>query len=189
SADAAATLRALSVLWGMDIPFARMSEIGLAIGADVPVCLHARPAIMSGVGETLDVVAAPPPCGVVLVNAGEAVSTPAVFTARTAPFSGTDNWRTPPTFAAFIDALQNRKNDLAEPARSVSPVIGDVLAVLVETDQCALARLSGSGGTCFGLYPDLAAAETAAAKIRTAHPDWWSVATEFREDAPSVVSC
>ena len=188
SADAAAALRVLSALWGEDITSARLEKIGLAIGADVPVCLHARPAIMSGVGESIEDVAAPPPCGVVLVNAGEAVSTPAVFAARTAPFTGAEDWRTPPTFAAFIEALQKRENDLTDPARSVSPVIGEVLAALSRTDHCALARLSGSGGTCFGLYPDLAAADAAAVAIKDRHPGWWSVATMFRDGAPSVVS-
>lgn len=188
SADAAAALRALSVLWGADISAEGLAKIGLAIGADVPVCLKASPAIMCGVGETLHDAAAPPPCGVVLVNAGEGVSTPAVFAARTAPFTDAEAWRTPPTFVAFIDALQKRKNDLADPALSVSPVIGDVLAALSDTDHCALARLSGSGGTCFGLYPNSAAAEAAAATIQSSHPDWWSVATVFRDNAPTVVS-
>lgn len=188
SADAAAALRALSALWGADISAETLAEIGLAIGADVPVCLHARPAIMSGVGETLHDAAAPPPCGVVLVNAGEGVSTPAVFAARTAPFTAAEAWQTPPTFAALIDALRKRTNDLADPARSVSPVIGDVLAALTDTDDCALARLSGSGGTCFGLYPDSAAAEAAVAAIKSSHPDWWSVATVFRDDAPAIVT-
>lgn len=186
SADAAAALRALSVLWGADVSSASLATIGLSIGADVPVCLHARPVIMSGVGETLRAAGAPPPCGVVLVNAGEGVSTPEVFAARTAPFSDAGTWTTPSTFDAFIGALKERRNDLSAPAQTVSPVIRDVLAVLTDSAHCALARLSGSGGTCFGLYPDTAAAGTAAAAIRTAHPDWWCMATKFRNDAPRV---
>ncbi|MFT5486527.1 MAG: 4-diphosphocytidyl-2-C-methyl-D-erythritol kinase [Paracoccaceae bacterium] len=186
SADAAAALRALSVLWGIDMSSSRLADIGLAIGADVPVCLQARPSIMSGVGETVRGVVPPPPCGVVLVNAGEGVSTPEVFRARTAPFSGSGTWETPRTFDAFVEALKHRQNDLSDPALSVSPVIGDVLAVLSETSHSALARLSGSGGTCFGLYPDAVAAGDAAAAIKRAHPDWWCVATTFRKDAPDI---
>lgn len=186
SADAAATLRALSVLWNIDSAGLDLASIGLAIGADVPVCLNARPAMMSGVGEAILDVASPPPCGVVLVNAGEGVSTPDVFAARTAPFTDAGDWETPPTFDAFIDALKGRKNDLSDPALSVSPVIGEVLAALSDTVECALARLSGSGGTCFGLYPDEIAAGTAAAAIRSEHPDWWCVATTFRDAAPSI---
>lgn len=189
SADAAAALRALCVLWGVDVPSSRLADIGLVIGADVPVCLNARPSIMSGVGEIVRDVALPPPCGVVLVNAGEGVSTPAVFRARTAPFSDSGSWVTPRTFDALIDALKNCHNDLSDAALSVSPVIGDVLAALSETGDCALARLSGSGGTCFGLYPDTAAAGEASAAIKAMHPDWWCVATTFRDEVPSIVPC
>jgi 4-diphosphocytidyl-2-C-methyl-D-erythritol kinase len=186
SADAAAALRVLSVLWNIDPENSDLASVGLAIGADVPVCLNARSAIMSGVGETILDVAPPPPCGVVLVNAGEGVSTPGVFAARTAPFTDSGDWQTPRTFDAFIDALNIRKNDLSGPALSVSPVIGDVLAALSGTGECALARLSGSGGTCFGLYPDDVSAGSAATAIRAEHPDWWCVATSFRDQVPSI---
>lgn len=186
SADAAAALRVLSCLWNIALPSSRLADIGLAIGADVPVCLNGRPSVMSGVGETVRDVAPPPPCGVVLVNAGEAVSTPGVFKARTAPFSDPGTWETPRTFDTFVEALSGRQNDLSDPALSVSPVIGGVLAALSGTGQCALARLSGSGGTCFGLYPDAAAADDAAAAIKAAHPHWWCVATAFRGEAPAI---
>lgn len=188
SADAAAALRALRALWGVDVASARLAEIGLAIGADVPVCLNARPSVMSGVGEAVQDVAPPPPCGVVLVNAGEGVSTPAVFSARTAAFSDAGTWQTPATFDAFIDALRDRRNDLSDPALTVSPVIGDVLAALSDSGGCVLARLSGSGGTCFGLYPDQAAAGKAAAAITAAYPAWWCVATTFRDKAPAITA-
>ena len=186
SADAAAALRALSVLWNIDPASSDLASVGMTIGADVPVCLNARTAMMSGVGETVLDVASPPPCGVVLVNAGEGVSTPDVFASRTAPFTDAGDWQTPPTFDAFIDALKTRKNDLSDPALSVSPVIGDVLAALSGTGRCALARLSGSGGTCFGLYPDDVASANAAAAIRAEHPGWWCVATTFRDTAPAI---
>ncbi len=187
SADAAAALRALSVLWNIDPAFSRLAGIGLSIGADVPVCLNGRPAMMTGVGETLRDAMAPPPCGVVLVNGGEGVSTPEVFAVRTASFTDNGDWQTPPTFDAFIEALTGRKNDLSDPAMSVSPVIGEVLAVLSETRHCALARVSGSGGTCFGLYPDIASADHASSAIKAAHPDWWCVATTFRDKVPMIV--
>lgn len=188
SADAAAVLRALSVLWKLGVADSRLAEIGIAIGADVPVCLKARPAVMSGVGEIVEDAAAPPPVGVVLVNAREGVSTPAVFAARTAPFSDSTGWETPETFEAFITCLAERKNDLFEPARSVSPVIDEVLAAIKTDGQCALARLSGSGGTCFGVYPDAGTADAAARRIRSAHPGWWCVATTFRDTQPPVTA-
>ena len=143
--------------------------------------------MMTGVGETLRDAVAPPPCGVVLVNGGEGVSTPEVFAARTSPFTDTGDWQTPPTFDAFIEALTDRKNDLSDPAMSVSPVIGEVLAILSETGHCALARVSGSGGTCFGLYPDITAADQASSAIKAAHPDWWCVATTIRDKVPMIV--
>ncbi len=188
SADAAATLRALAVLWNLDVTESQLAKIGISIGADVPVCLSARPSMMSGVGEIVTAAAPPPPGGVVLVNAREGVSTPAVFSARTAPFSDAAGWDTPGAFDAFIAALAVRKNDLSEPARRVSPVISDVLAALEAGEECALARLSGSGGTCFGLFSDIAFAGAAAQQIGAAHPDWWCVATTFRDTPPTVLT-
>ena len=187
SADAAAALRMLSVLWHVDLHECCLKDIGLAIGADVPVCLNARSAIMSGVGDILQDVDPPPHCGVVLVNGAEGVATPAVFKARKAPFSDIGNWRTPANFGAFINALKSSKNDLSDPARGVSPVIGDVLAALSVTEGCALVRLSGSGGTCFGLYADTNAADKAAAAIKALHPEWWCLSTVFR-DGPLAVT-
>ena len=186
SADAAAALRVLSVLWDVELSISRLTDIGLAIGADVPVCINSRSAIMSGIGEILEDVDPPPHCGVVLVNAGEGVATPAVFNARTAPFSDISTWRTPKQFDDFVEALDTRKNDLCSPARSVSPVIGEVLAALSGSTSCALARLSGSGGTCFGLYADTNAADKAAVAIKASHPEWWCLSTVFRQTIPRV---
>ena len=187
SADAAAALRVLSVLWDVDLSISRLMDIGLAIGADVPVCINSHSAIMSGIGEILENVDPPPHCGVVLVNAEEGVATPAVFNARTAPFSDPRTWRTPKHFEDFVKALETRKNDLSGSARSLSPVIGNVLAALSGTTSCALARLSGSGGTCFGLYADTNAADEAAAAIKASHPEWWCLSTVFRQTIPTVI--
>jgi 4-diphosphocytidyl-2-C-methyl-D-erythritol kinase len=188
SADAAAALRALCALWELSLAEAILAGLGLSLGADVPVCLYARPAMMSGVGERVDNVDPPPGCGVVLVNAREAVSTPDVFNARTAEFSAPSGWNCPTDFESLIRALMDRRNDLLAPALLVSPVIGDVLGALEADPACALARLSGSGGTCFGLYPSIAQANTARERISSDHPDWWCVATTFRDQAPSVSS-
>lgn len=188
SADAAAALRALSVLWDLNLSEERLAALGLRLGADVPVCLNARPAMMLGVGEQIEKVGSPPGCGVVLVNAREGVSTPAVFNARTAAFSEPAGWESPADFDAFIGALMDRRNDLLAPAQAVSPVIGDVLDALAAEPDCALARLSGSGGTCFGLYSNVAQANAACERLRSEHPDWWCVATTFRDQAPSISS-
>lgn len=186
SADAAATLRALSVLWNLNLPDGHLADLGLALGADIPVCLNAHAAMMSGVGERIENVDPPPACGVLLVNAREAVPTPAVFGARPAEFSIPTGWETPRDFQSFIDALTIRRNDLLTPAKLVSPVIGEVIEFIGADTHCALARLSGSGGTCFGLYPTFAQAEAARARLNSDRPDWWCVATAFRDTAPSV---
>jgi len=180
STDAAATLRLLAQLWGLNIDDARLSDIGLPIGADVPVCVAGVTCSMRGIGEKIVPVDPVPYCAVVLVNGGEAVSTPAVFAARRGDFSNGAEWETPDDFNPFVAGLRTRTNDLAPAARTVSPVIDDVLASLESTEGCALARLSGSGGTCFGLFADQSSAERAVMDIRSSHPAWWSVSTQFR---------
>ncbi len=172
SADAAAVLRALSRLWRVALPDAAAL---LRLGADVPVCLAGRPARMRGVGERLDPVAALPPAWLVLVNPGVAVATPEVFRR----LERRDHPPLPDTLPAFADAgalaafLRAQRNDLEAPARQIAPVIGDVIAALAEQPGCLLARMSGSGATCFGLFATEAAAQAAAARLRGRQPGWW----------------
>ncbi|MBD3679712.1 MAG: 4-(cytidine 5'-diphospho)-2-C-methyl-D-erythritol kinase [Rhodobacteraceae bacterium] len=172
SADAAATLLALSRLWGVSLPD---EDAVLALGADVPVCLAGQPVRMSGVGEGLSPVPSLPPLHIVLVNPGVSVSTPEVFRALrqkdNAPMPGPfPDW---PDAEAFCAWLAAQRNDLELPARTMAPAIGVVLARLEATPGCLLARMSGSGATCFGLYADRVGADAAAAEIKARHPDWW----------------
>lgn len=173
SADAAAALRLLARLWGVAPAPAALHALALRLGADVPVCLASRPARMGGVGETLSPAPALPVFGMALVNPGVAVSTPEVFRARTGGFSPPaalpPGW---PDAAAMARALAALGNDLQPPAVALRPVIGEVLAALRATPGCLLARMSGSGATCFGVYADAATAATAAAAVR--RPGWWS---------------
>lgn len=169
SSDAAATLRALSQLWGVDLP----ADNGLSLGADVPVCLRAAPCLMSGVGEVLADVPALPPLWMVLVNPGVEVPTTAVFKG----LSRKDNPPMEPVPAgldakAFAAWLSTQRNDLEPPARAVAPVIGDVLDVIAG-EGALIARMSGSGATCFGLYADADSAAHAAAQIKEKAPAWW----------------
>jgi 4-diphosphocytidyl-2-C-methyl-D-erythritol kinase len=168
SADAAATLRALSALWRADTPAA----LPASLGADVPVCLESRPRRMQGIGEILSEAPALPPCGLVLINPGVAVSTPSVFRARTGGYSPPASL--PPRWAdagAMARDLARLTNDLQAPAESLCPAITGVLDALRAHPGCLLARMSGSGATCFGLYATpLAAAQAAAALSR---PGWW----------------
>jgi len=113
---------------------------------------------------------------VVLVNPGIPLSTPAVFRARTGPFSPAARFtgdEHPLDAAAFAELLAERHNDLTAPAQSLVPEIGTILEALSATSGCLLARLSGSGATCFALYADPARARMAVAELTQAHPGWW----------------
>lgn len=175
SADAAAVLRALM---RMDIaPIERPERLG----ADVPVCLASRPTRMQGTGEVLIPAPMLPEVALVLANPGQQIATPAVFAA----LSRRDNPGLPPLPGAFPDAaalidwLEGCRNDLEEPAIRLAPAIADTLAAL-RASGAGLARMSGSGATCFGLFQTAAAAAQAAAQLRAAQPGWWVAATNLR---------
>ncbi len=170
SSDAAACLRLLSRLWGVELP---PPEACLALGADVPVCLAARPTRMTGVGEGLVPVDVPP-CWVVLCNPGVPVATAGIFRrlerADNAPMPGPPPMPDAAALAAFLRA---QRNDLEAPARAVAPVIGEVITALDSSPGCLLARMSGSGATCFGLFAGEDTARAGAARIAAASPGWW----------------
>lgn len=172
SADAAATLRALARL-GRGLP----ADGGLSLGADVPVCLRGRAARMTGVGEHLAPLSLPRGW-LVLVNPGVALSTPAVFRAMArrdlAPLPATlPHW---PDAGALAGFLAGTRNDLEVPAITLAPVIAAVRAALQAQPDCLLARMSGSGATCFGLFAEEAAARAAADGIGARAPGWWTAA-------------
>lgn len=174
SSDAAAAIRVLARLW--DVEPLSASE-ALAIGADVPVCLAARPARMRGVGERLEPARDLPPMALVLVNPGRPVETRAVFAAL-AGAEGEPMGSVPEgvPYDAFAGWLADRANHLAPPAERVEPLIGEALGRLRAAPGVDLARLSGSGATGFGLCRDLPTAERAATAIRAEAPGWWVVA-------------
>lgn len=170
SADAAAALRLLARLWR--VPLAP-AELALTLGADVPVCLAGRAARMGGIGDALAPAPRLPPCGLVLVNPGVAVATPAVFRARGGAFSQPLDLPAGWTDAASMAAdLTRLGNDLEAPALALQPAIGHVLAALRSLPGALLTRMSGSGATCFALFASAEAARKAAARV--ARPDWWS---------------
>jgi len=174
SADAAATLTALSRLWEIDLPPERMRTLALSIGADVPVCLAGRATRMEGVGEVLTPAPALPPAWLVLVNPLVPLSTPSVFKARSAAFSSPDPLTHAPADAhALALALAERRNDLTAPAIALLPLVGEMLAAIAAQPACLLSRMSGSGATCFGLFADEAAARAAAAGLSAHQPGWW----------------
>ena len=180
SADAAATLKALARLWRLDPPAEDLLALALTLGADVPVCLAGRATTLSGIGEGLAPAPKLPPAWLVLVNPMRPCSTPSVFKARQGPFStALPLIDAPADAAALAEALAIRRNDLTEAAISVVPAIGDALALIAARPGCLLARMSGSGATCFGLFAARAAAEAAATQLAAARPDWWTVAAEL----------
>ncbi|WP_116132671.1 4-(cytidine 5'-diphospho)-2-C-methyl-D-erythritol kinase [Tropicimonas sp. IMCC34043] len=178
SSDAAATLRALARMSGRDLPDA---QAVLALGADVPVCVFARPCRMAGIGEILQPVPSLPGLPAVLVNPGVGVSTPAVFKVL-ASRENPPMAEIPAGLAGAAEAavwLGTQRNDLEPAAAMVAPEVAQVLRALRGQADCLLARMSGSGGTCFGLFPTDAAAEAAAAALTTARPGWWVAPTRL----------
>ncbi|MGI3778636.1 MAG: 4-(cytidine 5'-diphospho)-2-C-methyl-D-erythritol kinase [Janthinobacterium lividum] len=179
SADAAASLRLLQSLWGVAPHPDELAALALRLGADVPVCLASRPARMQGVGELLSAVPPLPPLGLVLVNPGVAVSTRAVFEARAASAGGAGPFGARPApslpagwadAAALAGWLGGTGNDLEDAALALCPPVGAVLAALRARPGCLLARMSGSGATCFALFADAGEAERAAAALPQ---EWW----------------
>lgn len=177
SADAAATLIALARLWRLDLDAAALAAIGLALGADVPVCVHGRSAFFAGIGEHLTPAPALPRAWLVLANPGIALATPNVFKARTGGFSEPGRFAGAPADVAELAAvLKARSNDLTAAAVSLAPVIGTVLAELCALPGALLARMSGSGATCFALFADEHKAQAAASAVRARRPAWWVAA-------------
>ncbi len=173
SADAAATLRLLCRFWQVSVAEHRLLGIARGLGADVPVCLLNRPAMMAGIGEVLSPAPNLPDAGIVLINPGVAVSTPSVFRARTGAFSPAaqfpaDGWQETESLAA---SLRSTCNDLEPPARELAPSIGATLAALEALPGCLLARMSGSGATCFGLFASPDAARQASGSVF--RDGWW----------------
>jgi 4-diphosphocytidyl-2-C-methyl-D-erythritol kinase len=176
SADAAATLRALNALWGLELPAVRLERLAEGLGADVPACVRSVPSQVSGIGEILADAPPLPECWVVLANPGVAVPTPAVFRRFDADVTG---FRAPAPLARMgsavklAAALAERANDLEPPALAIAPPIGDVIAALRTANGCLLARMSGSGATCFGLFAGGREAGAAAQRLAGLHPSWW----------------
>ncbi|MDX1484674.1 MAG: 4-(cytidine 5'-diphospho)-2-C-methyl-D-erythritol kinase [Alphaproteobacteria bacterium] len=183
SADAAAVLAGLARLWGAGDEV--LAETALGLGADVPVCLEARPRIMAGIGEVLGPAVTLPDAGVALINPGVRLATPEVFAAFDRlgdgpPARSRPGFDPAPADASALAArLSETGNDLTTAARALAPVVGAVLGALGAAPGCRLARMAGSGPTCFGLFDDGAAAEAARAAIVGAEPGWWGWAGGF----------
>jgi 4-diphosphocytidyl-2-C-methyl-D-erythritol kinase len=186
SSDAAAALRLLARLNGIDLEHPAVMAAAQATGADVPVCVVGRARIMTGMGERLGPPLGLPTLFAVLVNPGVPVATAAVF--KTLDLAALEN-RLGSPHAAFGDALTpdallsllaQTRNDLEAPAMALAPAVGTALAAVRSTRACRLARMSGSGATVFGLYDDCRAAAAAARHLRAVNPSWWVKPTRLR---------
>ena len=169
SADAAATLRALARIEGVAPDDARLFAIAERLGADVPACLLGQSAIGLGKGERLTPVSGVAGTPVLLVNPGVAVSTGAVFRA----WDGTD--RGPIGDGPLLARALAGRNDLEPPARAIAPVIAEVVDRLAALEGVVMARMSGSGATCFALFGTPDARSRGAAEIGAAWPEWWQL--------------
>ena len=173
SADAAATLRLLTRMWGCSLP---TYDETVKLGADVPVCINPKPQRMTGIGAQLNLLDHTlPSMGILLVNPNRALSTALVFH----QLSARENSPMPaqlPRFAStqgLCQFLGQMRNDLEPVAVQILPEINQVIGALQKQKTCLLARMSGSGATCFGLFPDAEQAQAAQKTIAALAPEWW----------------
>jgi 4-diphosphocytidyl-2-C-methyl-D-erythritol kinase len=180
SADAAAALRLLARANDLALDDARLMTAALQVGADVPVCLSSRACVMTGVGERLSPPLALPKLPALLVNPGVALATRDVFAAF-AKAGARDGPQLPGAvplaLPALIEFLKAHGNDLTDAAISCVPVIGEVLAALRALPGVQLARMSGSGATCFALFASAEEASAGAARLGAGNKTWWVAPT------------
>lgn len=174
SSDAAATLKALDALWQGGLGKAGLSRLARGLGADVPVCVAAKTSWLGGIGEAVSPAPKLPNSCLVLVNPNKALPTPAVFKARRGPYARPMRFsHSPADTAGLAELLRARGNGLTDAALSLMPEIGEVLARLEACKGAALARMSGSGATCFALFGNRADANAAARRLKSEKPGWW----------------
>ena len=149
----------------------------MALGADIPVCMTTGLTLMEGAGEDVTQLLTAPNWGLILVNPNVGVSTPAVFNAL-------NSKQNPPMQDVAVNCIDiawlgDQRNDLEAPAMTMVPEVAAVVDAISELPKCHVARMSGSGATCFGLFTDIKHADEAANHLQKAHPNWWVVATKM----------
>jgi 4-diphosphocytidyl-2-C-methyl-D-erythritol kinase len=183
SADAAATLHLLNRIWGIEFGQAALERLAVQLGSDVPACVRGRPLIMRGTGERL-IDATAPDLPIVLVNTGMALETRKVFERFDQMGANRTFRETPPPvardFNAFLQQLSAFRNDLEPAAAALMPEIGKALALIRSEPGCRLARMSGSGPTCFGIFDSEEAAAAAAERIADKKRKYWVCPTTLR---------
>ncbi|MGE0109162.1 MAG: 4-(cytidine 5'-diphospho)-2-C-methyl-D-erythritol kinase [Bdellovibrionales bacterium] len=177
SSDAAAALRLIAAHVGMAPDAPMLHKVAASLGQDVPCCLAATSCYFEGVGDQTSPAPSLPHMDIVLVNPRKSVSTPAIFKAREGGFSKPAERlsKSPATLEELVAHIAPMSNDLMAPAMALCPPIRAVMENLEAQEGCLLARMSGSGATCFGLFRDRGAARQAMAHIHKVHPEWWVV--------------
>lgn len=188
SSDAAAALKILAQRWKKPLP--NPPKI-LTLGADLPVCLNGQPAaFVSGIGECVEKLTAPlPPVYLVLVNPNISLSTHDVY--RQTIIADAPSLSPLPRFQLVTDLahwLNQQRNDLEKPAITCCPEIKEILSSLSRCRNCLCARMSGSGATCFGIFPNEATAKAAASQIQQTEPNWWMTQTALIRSPRSTFS-
>lgn len=173
SADAAATLRGLDRLWHLGVPRLELLTLGLALGADVPMCVESRPLVARGIGERMTLIEDFPDLFLLLINPLVGVSTPEVFRQLINRDNlGLDLPEEGAPLEQWLGTLAASRNDLQATAESIQPKVTEALELLRQVDPM-LARMSGSGGTCFGVYRTQTSLERAWAKLEAERPEWY----------------
>ncbi|MCJ9753454.1 4-(cytidine 5'-diphospho)-2-C-methyl-D-erythritol kinase [Neorhizobium sp. BETTINA12A] len=179
SADAAATLRGLMRFWNVGLPAEELAVLGLSLGADVPMCLKGEPLMARGIGEELTALPDMPSLSLVLGNPLVGVSTPGIFRRLTQK----DNSPIGALDGDWISFLKMLRNDLEPPARSLVREI-DQISSLIGAEGTMLTRMSGSGATCFGIFPSFEAAEKAMENLNGQKPEWYFQAVRTVGQSP-----
>ncbi len=173
SADAAAAVKLLNTLWKCGVSDQELAELMLPLGADIPVCLYGKSALVEGIGERITPLPTLPVLHMVLINSLISISTAEMFRA----FNDLNPaYSLPITLRGegeeVVPQLLGLRNDLEKPAQSWESIV-HVLEILDCDSLCGLRRMSGSGATCFGIYDSSADARQSAKRLATSHPDWW----------------
>jgi 4-diphosphocytidyl-2-C-methyl-D-erythritol kinase len=180
SSDAAAALRALVALWQVSLGEEVMYRLGAKLGTDLAACLYGRAAWVGGIGERIEPAAGLPQAGILLANPRRELPTAAVFAARNGRFGEVGRFAPMPGDALDLARmLMSRRNDLTDAAIGLVPEISAVLARLTSLPGALLARMSGSGASCFALFPDHRTAEEARVALAAAEPRWWCASGGF----------
>ena len=174
SSDAAVTLKALDALWQGGLGRSGLVSLARGLGADVPVCLAGKTSWLGGIGEEVAPAPKLPPVWLVLVNPGKALPTADVFKARRGPYAAPARFvRAPASVTDLADLLKSCGNGLTDAALGLVPEIGAALDLLEACPGALIARMSGSGATCFALFATRANARTAARRLKSQKPGWW----------------